>query len=144
MWWISSKIIWVPLYIFLVYLAYRKMDLKGIAVFLIFAIVAVVLSDLISVHLFKNVFQRYRPSHNLNLLGKLHFYGLSDGSVYKGGKFGFVSSHAANFGALLTCSWLVLRKNYQNLILLLLVCGFLVCYSRIYLGVHYPSDVLVE
>lgn len=142
MWWISLKLFWVPLYLFLLFLAYRILSGKGLVLFFVFIIVAVALSDLLSVHAFKNVFLRYRPSHNLLISDKLHLYRMSDGSFYKGGTYGFISSHAANFMAVMTATWLVLRKHFVKLIWLLSLCGFLVCISRVYLGVHYPSDVL--
>ncbi len=111
--------------------------------FLLFAVLAVALSDLISVYAFKNIFLRYRPSHHLVLSEKLHFYLLHDGTFYKGGTYGFISSHAANFSALMLASWLVLRKKYSWLMWIMIPSVLLVCISRIYLGVHYPSDVLV-
>ena len=100
-------------------------------------------NNLISVHFFKNVFLRYRPSHNLLLESHLHFYLKSNGELYKGGEYGFISSHAANFAALFTMSWMALKQFYPRLIWVLIVICFLVCFSRIYLGVHYLSDVLV-
>src|SRR5690606_9864584 len=74
---------------------------------------------------------------------KLHFYQFDNGEFYKGGQFGFVSSHAANFVAICAYSLLILKKYYRFLMPLLLFCIILVLYSRIYLGVHYLSDVLV-
>ncbi len=143
MWWISTKVFWIPLYLFLIVLAYRVLSKKGFLYFLVFASIAVVFSDLISVHLFKNVFLRYRPSHHLYLSGKLHFHQMSDGTYYKGGVYGFISSHASNFMAVTMSSWLVLRKHFVWVAWLLFTCLVLVCVSRVYLGVHYPSDVLV-
>jgi undecaprenyl-diphosphatase len=101
------------------------------------------LTDLTSVHLFKNVFLRYRPSHNLLLTDHLHYYLIKPGEYYKGGEYGFISSHAANFFAIITFVSLVLRARYPKLIYPLLFIGILIAYSRIYLGVHYLSDVMV-
>jgi undecaprenyl-diphosphatase len=143
MWWISARITWIPLYIILVYLAFKQLSKKQFVWFLAFVVASVALTDLASVHLFKNVFLRYRPSHNLLITDQLHYYMIKPGEWYKGGQYGFVSSHAANFFAIATSSWLVLRKNNPRSIWWLLAIGILVCFSRIYLGVHYLSDVLV-
>jgi undecaprenyl-diphosphatase len=143
MWAVSSKLFWIPCYIFLIYLAFQRLRWKSVVLFFIFALLAVAIADLISVHLFKNVFLRYRPSHHLILSKELHFYKLPDGTFYKGGMYGFVSSHATNFGAVFTAAWLVLRSFYRWLIWILTGCAILVCFSRVYLGVHYPSDVFV-
>ncbi len=143
MWWISMKAFWIPLYLFLIYLGFKSLNRKGFISFVLLALLAVVFSDLISVHGFKNVFLRYRPSHNLELAEKLHFYALPDGTFYKGGTYGFISSHAANFSAVLMTSWLVLRHKHGWLFWLFVPSILLVCLSRVYLGVHYPSDVFV-
>jgi undecaprenyl-diphosphatase len=142
MWLISTKSFWIPFYIFLFYLTTKVFKRKRLAYVVLFILFSVLLSDLISVHLFKNIFQRYRPSHNALLESKLHFYLQSDGTFYKGGIYGFVSSHAANFLALITSSWLLLKDAYPKLLFIMIAFALLVCLSRIYLGVHYPSDVL--
>lgn len=142
MWWVSAKITWIPLYLFLLYLGFRHFDKITFVKFIIFVIAAVAITDLISVHLFKNVFLRYRPSHHLQLMDRLHFYETKPGEFYTGGTYGFVSSHAANFFAIATSVILAFRGNYPYLRWLLPLVGVLVCFSRIYLGVHYLSDVL--
>jgi undecaprenyl-diphosphatase len=143
MWVISSKVLWYPFYALLLFLAYKKLARKQFLWFILFAVLSIVFADLVSVHFFKNVFMRYRPSHNLLLESQLHFYLKSNGELYKGGEYGFISSHAANFAALFTMSWMALKQFYPRLIWVLIVICFLVCFSRIYLGVHYLSDVLV-
>jgi undecaprenyl-diphosphatase len=142
MWIVSAKLTWIPLYVFLLFLAYRKLDRKTFFLFIGFVCAAVVLADLVSVHAFKNVFLRFRPSHNLILTNKLQYYEMEPGEFYKGGKYGFVSSHAANFFAIASSSLLVLNRFYPLLKWLLLLVGLAICYSRLYLGVHYLSDVL--
>jgi undecaprenyl-diphosphatase len=143
MWWISARITWIPLYLVLLYLAFKQLNRKQLFLFVVFVVGSVAITDLVSVHLFKNVFLRYRPSHNLFISDQLHFYKIKQGEWYKGGQFGFVSSHAANYFAIATASWLVLKEEYPKLKWWLLIIGFLICFSRIYLGVHYLSDIVV-
>jgi undecaprenyl-diphosphatase len=142
MWWISARITWFPLYIFLLYLIYRKFSLKIAFLFLVFVVLCVVIADTLSVYALKETVQRYRPTHNLLLKDKLHLYEISKGNFYAGGPYGFVSSHATNFFVILTSFFLVFRKFYPKVTYFLIFCSLLVCYSRIYLGVHYLSDVL--
>ena len=142
MWWVSGKITWIPLYILLLFLGFKHFDRITFVKFIIFVVAAVAITDLVSVHLFKNVFLRYRPSHHLELMDRLHFYETEPGEFYKGGKYGFVSSHAANFFAITMACLLAFRGHYVYLRWLLPSVGILVCFSRIYLGVHYLSDVL--
>jgi undecaprenyl-diphosphatase len=143
MWWISARVTWIPLYLVLLYLAFKQLNRKQLFLFIAFVVASVAITDLVSVHLFKNIFLRYRPSHNLLISDQLHYYQIRSGEWYKGGQFGFVSSHAANYFAIATGSWLVLKENYPNLRWWLLVIGVLICFSRIYLGVHYLSDLIV-
>ena len=143
MWGVSAKSTWFPLYALLIYLFIRQSGTRKGIVFVLCAFVAVGLSDFVSVHFFKEVFLRYRPSHHADLTGQLHFHVYENGEVYKGGMYGFVSSHAANLFAICTFSFLALRKSLSWILYLLLAVAVLVSYSRIYLGVHYLSDVLV-
>lgn len=143
MWVISGKLTWVPLYLLFLYLFVRQSGIKKGIVFLLCAIITVVLTDQISVQLFKEMFMRYRPSHHGLLTDHLHFYDFGDGHLYKGGTYGFISSHAANFVGVCSFALLGLRKNNAWIFPLTLISILLVCFSRIYLGVHYLSDVLV-
>ncbi|MCB9195053.1 MAG: phosphatase PAP2 family protein [Flavobacteriales bacterium] len=139
MWIISEKYFGAPLYILLLYLSFKKFGAKGMLVFLALGLVTVALSDLTSKHFFKEIFERYRPSHNLNIKDKLHYV-----NDYYGGTYGFVSSHSANMFAITTFGLLTLTKNNKKYWLwLLLLFPMTVALSRVYLGVHYPSDVLV-
>lgn len=141
-WYISDRFVWIPFYVLLVYLAFRRSNLKSTLIFFLIAIACVGIADLISVQLFKELVQRYRPSHNLDIESKLHFY-VKDGKPYKGGQYGFISSHAANFSALFMWSYLMLRASYKWLGFVLLILFLLTILSRVYLGVHYVSDVTV-
>lgn len=136
MWHISGKFEWIPLYIILLYLLikqYKKQSWKliiGIAM-----LIAMV--DQASVRLFKEVVQRYRPCKNLDLESVVHLV-----NNKCGGTFGFVSSHAANTFALAVFIGLLLNTKNKNILMLLLIWATIVSYSRIYLGVHYPLDIL--
>jgi undecaprenyl-diphosphatase len=141
MWLISGKLTWIPLYVYLMYLAYQRLGLQNFIWFVLFVVLTIALADQTSVHLFKNTIARYRPSQNLDLWERLHLYTLPNGSVYRGGQFGFVSSHATNFAALTTFVVLSIKLN-RGLVIILAIAHFLICYSRVYLGVHYPADVV--
>ncbi|HBF87157.1 MAG TPA: phosphatase PAP2 family protein [Bacteroidales bacterium] len=135
MWWISNKYIWIPLYLFVLILIIRKYKVKSLIV-VFFLILMVVATDQLSVHLFKNIFQRYRPCHNAEIQHLVHTV---DG--YCGGKFGFISSHAANTFGFAVMSLLFIRNKWFSISIL--AWASIVSYSRIALGVHYPSDIFV-
>ena len=135
MWFISGKYEWIPLYLFIIFLFFKKGKWYGF-LFLIATIITVAMADLSSVHIFKEGFQRYRPSHNLDIQHLLHFV-----NNYRGGHFGFVSSHAANTFGLATISSLILNKKWFSWTIF--SWAALVTISRMYLGVHYPADISV-
>ncbi|PKP35587.1 MAG: phosphatase PAP2 family protein [Bacteroidetes bacterium HGW-Bacteroidetes-17] len=136
MFWASNKLIWIPLYLFFLYLLIKNYKWKTVGIFLS-VIVLIVLSDQGSVHLFKNVFLRLRPCHEPQLEGLVH---LVHGKC--GGQFGFISSHAANTFGLAVFLIQFLGKKYRYFTVLVLLWALIVSYSRIYLGVHYPGDVI--
>lgn len=136
MFWASDKIIWIPVYLLFLFLLWRKFREK-IWIVLVFAALLVFLSDQISVHLFKDIFQRLRPCHEDDLMGVVH---LIDGKC--GGSFGFYSSHASNIWAVAVFVLSVLGNKNILVVIPILVWAMLISYSRIYLGVHYPGDVL--
>lgn len=132
---VSSKLFWLPFYLFLLYLLIREYKWKSFII-LLFVAVLITFTDQSSVQLFKNVFQRLRPCHNPGISAMVHTV------EYCGGLYGFVSSHASNyFGIIIFISGL-LYTRYNWLPWVLFFWGFLIIYSRIYLGVHYPGDVI--
>lgn len=134
MWFISGKASWVPLYLILLFFIIKKERQYWWLAFIGLGL-AITLADQISVKAFKEVFERYRPSHNLELKGLLHHV-----KGYLGGTYGFVSSHAANTFAIAGFLFLFYKNRTASIALLLWAA--LVSYSRVYLGVHYPSDVV--
>jgi undecaprenyl-diphosphatase len=133
-WWYSNKYFWFPFYAFLIFFLIKRDKKKGTLAVLAL-IILVTLSDQGSVHLFKNVFQRYRPCHNIDLQSIVHIV-----NNKCGGKFGFVSSHASNAFAMAVFTLLYFKNKKYTWIIL--VWATLMAYSRIYLGVHYPADVV--
>jgi len=132
--WISGKFTWIPLYLILLALVIRKHQLKSILIVVPFIFLLITASDQISVHLFKNLFERLRPCHNSELKDFIHLLGNC------GGQYGFLSSHASNTFALAT--FLILLMKHRAYLYTLVIWAGLVSYSRIYLGVHYPADIL--
>lgn len=137
MWWVSDTKIWIPLYAFFIYSVVKKYKFNWKILYVLVPIVALLIlsADKSSVYLFKNVFQRLRPSHEPVLDGLVHIV-----NGKRGGQWGFVSSHAANSFALAV--FLLRIFKTQSWTIFLLFWAVLVSYSRIYLGVHYPGDIL--
>lgn len=142
MWFVSGKLTWIPLYLVLLFLGIRKLGWKVGILFLLSVVTAVGLTDFICSGIIKELVQRYRPSHNLLLTDQLHFYTFPDGSVYKGGMYGFVSSHAGNFFALAWMTGWILKPYFKYLLATMLCLAVIISMSRIYLGVHYLSDII--
>ena len=127
---------WIPLYILLLYMVFKQYGRRGWWVLLAVAVV-ILCTDQLSAHVCKPLFHRLRPCFNPELEGLVH---LPKG--LPGGRYGFVSSHAANtFGvaAFLTAA---LRKGYRSVGWWLYAWALVSSYSRIYIGVHYPGDIL--
>lgn len=134
MWWISGKTTWWPFYLALIlFMAWTKR--WQLAAMFIFIALIVTITDQTSVHLFKNVFLRLRPCHEPSLEGMVH---IVNGKC--GGQYGFISSHASNVFGLAFLLLLWIRKWWFSASMIF--WASLVGYSRIYLGVHYPGDVL--
>ena len=132
---ITGKLTFIPLYLLLMgYLLWRH-RWQGL-VMIVVMVVAVVAADQFTSAFMKPFFARPRPCHEPNLAGLVHTLN------HCGGKYGFASSHAANTFALATFAWLLLRKNLRW-IWLAFVWAAIVSYSRIYVGVHYPADIMI-
>ncbi len=96
---------------------------------------AVLVADQVSSGLIKHLVERLRPTQDPSLSNMVHIV-----NGYRGGKYGFVSSHAANFMAVATLLSLITRQRW--VLFSLVSWALLQCYSRMYLGVHYPGDIM--
>jgi len=135
MYYATDKYVSLPVYLLLLFiiLKYYRNDswapIIGIAL-------TIIIADQVSSTLMKPLFQRLRPSREPALAGMIHIV-----QGYIGGKYGFASSHAANsFGA--ACFFWMLLKDRFKWIGILFIWAAVVTYSRVYLGVHYPGDLL--
>ncbi len=134
MWFVSGKIEWVPFYLVLLGYIINRYKWQSISI-VVAVILTITLADQLAVKAFKEVFERLRPSHNNEIQHLIHIV-----NSYRGGAYGFVSNHAANSFALAVFMSLLIRKRL--FVIIMLFWASLVSYSRIYLGVHYPGDIL--
>ena len=147
MWIISAKTTWIPLYVLLIGLLvwrYRQpaptpikwlQKVPACVVMIVVMALAVGAADFIASGILKDWVARPRPSRVPELEGVLHLV-----NGYKSGQYGFVSSHAANTMAVALLFSLIWRNKIATVGLMLWVAAN--CYSRMYLGVHYPTDIL--
>ena len=127
---------WIPIYCLLLFMLFKQYGRRGW--WLVLAVGVVILcSDQLSAHVCKPLFHRLRPCFNPELEGLVH---LPKG--LPGGRYGFVSSHAANTFAVATFLTMALREGYKSIGWWLYAWALVSSYSRIYLGVHYPGDIL--
>ncbi len=132
---ISATWIWVPLYVIFLFLLFKNYKLRNLVFILIFIALGVTVSDQLA-GVFKTGIARFRPCHDPNLTGMMR-------AVKCGGQFGFYSSHASNTFFIATFMSLLLYKKFRILPYLLFLWATIVSYSRIYLGVHFPLDILM-
>lgn len=138
MWYISGKVLWIPLYMVIVW--YLISERRWNVLFtLIFVVGMITISDQVC-NLIKDSVMRFRPSHEPALSGLVHLVEDNHGNMYRGGKFGFVSSHAANSFALAIFITLFFKVRWVGISMF--IWAAIVSYSRIYLGVHYPLDIM--
>lgn len=133
----SGRFIWIPMYAVALLIFLRGGNRKQTCIYLLALVAAIVLTDQVCATVIRPVVERMRPSNLLNPLSA--FTHIVDG--YRGGPYGFPSCHGANSFALVVFMALFVRR--WKFTLFIVGWGLLNSYSRIYLGVHYPGDLLV-
>ncbi|PXY43003.1 phosphatase PAP2 family protein [Flavobacterium hydrophilum] len=130
---ITSQLNWTPVFLLMFFLIYRKIGGKQTLYLLLFIAVLIAFTDQ-TTNLFKNTFQRLRPCNNpeINTIIRV---------VQSRKSYSFFSGHAANTMAVATFLFLVLKRHFKYLGFLFL-WPLIFAYSRIYLGLHYPGDIL--
>lgn len=132
--WITNKYSWIPLYLFLIFLIVK--DRRKDSLWILATVIAAVgLADFVSSGIMKPLFVRPRPCHD-PLIG--HLVHMISGC---GGQYGFSSSHASTSFALATSLYIMMHSRFK-IVSLLFIWALIYSYSRIYVGVHYPGDII--
>lgn len=130
---ITKQFNWIPFFVVLLYIIYKKVGVKQSLYLLLFIAVLITFTDQIT-NVFKNGFQRLRPCNTPEINGIIRVVKSSD-------TFSFFSGHAANSMAVATFLYFVMKRHYKYFGLLFL-WPLIFAYSRIYLGLHYPLDII--
>ncbi|MBB3187290.1 phosphatase PAP2 family protein [Microbacter margulisiae] len=133
-WLISSRLFPVVLSLLLIFYLWKNNGIKAL-VYIVFLALTIALADQLASGLIKPLVARLRPTHDPAIQSMVHLV-----HNYRGGLYGFVSSHAANTMAASFFVTLLIRKRL--LAFLFFLWAAVTCYSRMYLGVHFPLDVL--
>ncbi|MBF8150943.1 phosphatase PAP2 family protein [Winogradskyella sp. F6397] len=132
---ITNKFTSIPLYAALLFLIYKKFGWKALLLMVVVIAGMITFTDQMT-NLFKDTFQRPRPCRAEGVMDLMRYI------APRCGKYGFFSGHASNSMSTAIFAGLLLRPYLKNLIYLLIIWSLIVTYSRIYVGVHYPLDVI--
>ncbi len=134
-WFASRKAVWIPLYVLIIWLMYRRIGWRQTLLVVAMIALSVVLTDQIA-NIFKHCTPKFRPTHTDAISHMVHTV-----NGYRGGLYGTVSAHAATTLSIAAISAFVIRSRLYTAMIALWV--IFVSYSRIYLGVHFPADILL-
>jgi len=131
---ITKQAYWTPFFLLLAYLLYKKIGAKNLGIVVLF-IAVILLCCNTSVEFFKSAFHRLRPCNDPEIKGIIRI-------VHQSDSFSFFSGHASNSMATMLFLYFILRKYYKYALLIFLY-PLIFAYSRIYLGVHFPTDIII-
>jgi undecaprenyl-diphosphatase len=133
---ITNKVYFGPFLGLILFISiYKKLGWKALLLLILVTALMITFTDQIT-NVFKRGFARPRPCGNEAIINQLRFIAV------RCGKYGFFSGHASNSMAVAIFGGLLLRPYYKKLIYILILISFIVAYSRIYIGVHYPLDIV--
>ncbi|WP_294081517.1 phosphatase PAP2 family protein [Proteiniphilum sp. UBA5384] len=135
MWTISGRFIWIPVLLFILFIFFFRARRNEAILVTLFFILLFVVTDQVSSSFFKPFFERYRPTHHPDFKDLVDIV-----NGYRGGRYGFISGHATNSFGIAVFLSLVFRNGFVTLSTLLWAA--INSYTRIYLGVHFISDIL--
>lgn len=130
---ITKQVYWTPFFLLLAYLLYQKIGGKKLGIVLLFITLILLCCDT-SVEYFKTTFERLRPCNDPELKGFIRI-------IHHSSTFSFFSGHASNSMATMIFVYMILKKYYKYAFLIFLY-PLIFAYSRIYLGVHFPTDII--
>lgn len=135
MWLYSGKIIWIPMIILFLYIFIKKQRWQQMLLVLIAIGLVILLCDQFASGFCKPLFHRFRPTHHPEFMDQVKIvFG------YRGGRYGFISSHAANAFGYAMFIVLLFRNKFFSIVIF--TWAVLQAYSRIYLGVHFITDII--
>lgn len=135
MWLFSGKAVWLPLAVFIIVVLLYKKSWRESVLILLAIVLVVTLCDQFASHVCKPLFARFRPTHHPDFMNQVKTV-----FDYRGGLYGFISSHAANAFGFATFMSLLFR--YRIFTLTIFLWATLTAYTRVYLGVHFVSDIV--
>jgi undecaprenyl-diphosphatase len=124
---------WIPFFIFLIYLVYKKLGTKQTLIIILFVTIILTLNNTIT-ELFKSTFERLRPCNDPEIKEIIR-------RVKPSSSFSFFSGHSSNTMAIFIFLYPILKNHYKYAVLLIL-WPFIFAYSRVYLGLHFPTDII--
>ncbi len=130
---ITKQVNWTPYFLILLFILQKKIGWKNLGIVIIFIALLITFTDQVT-NLFKNNFQRVRPCNDEEINGIIRM-------VKESSSYSFFSGHASNSSASMTFVFLILRKYYKYAFVVFLF-PLIFAYSRIYLGLHFPGDIL--
>lgn len=134
MFWATKSLVWLPLYIYFLFFVIRKFKWNTILI-LLFTGLMILCTDQLS-NIVKEGVHRFRPSQQPGLM--VHLV-----DAYKGGMYGFFSAHAINTSSVVVFLMMILGRKYFYVYVPAILWSVFISYTRIYLGVHYPGDIIV-